>query len=72
MRGEVRSVWGKSHEELYELYSSNIVLVIKFRVLRWIGQNIQILVRKPEGKRLLGGPMHRWNDNINIDFKNIL
>jgi hypothetical protein len=27
------------------------------------------LVGKPEGKRLLGRPRHRWEDNIRIFFK---
>jgi hypothetical protein len=27
------------------------------------------LVGKPEGKRPLGRPMHRWEDNIRIDHK---
>jgi hypothetical protein len=27
------------------------------------------LVVKPEGKRLLGRPRHRWVDNIKIDLK---
>ena len=29
----------------------------------------RILVRKPEGKRLLGRSKHRWDDNIAMDFK---
>jgi hypothetical protein len=29
------------------------------------------LVGKPEGKRLLGRPRHRWVDNIKIDFREI-
>jgi hypothetical protein len=28
-----------------------------------------ILVRKPEGKRLLGRPRRRWVDNIEIDLR---
>jgi hypothetical protein len=30
-----------------------------------------ILVGKPEGKRALGRPRHRWVDNIKMDFKDI-
>jgi len=30
-----------------------------------------ILVGKPEGKRSLGRPRHRWEDNIGIDFREI-
>jgi hypothetical protein len=30
-----------------------------------------ILVGKPEGKRPLGRPKHRWEDNIRIDLREI-
>jgi len=29
------------------------------------------LVGKPEGKRPLGRPTHRWEDNIRMDLKSI-
>jgi hypothetical protein len=29
----------------------------------------RVLVGKPEGKRPLGRPRHRWEDNIRMDFK---
>jgi hypothetical protein len=29
----------------------------------------RILVGKPEGKRLLGRPRHRWVNNIKIDLR---
>jgi len=28
----------------------------------------RVLVRKPEGKRPLGRPRHRWENNINLDL----
>jgi hypothetical protein len=28
----------------------------------------RVLVRRPEGKRPLGRPRHRWEDNINMDL----
>jgi hypothetical protein len=31
----------------------------------------RILVGKPEGKRLLGRPRHRWVDNIKMDLREI-
>jgi hypothetical protein len=31
----------------------------------------RILVEKPEGKRLLGGPRRRWEDNIKMDLRGI-
>jgi len=30
-----------------------------------------VLVEKPEGKRPLGRPMHRWEDNIKMDLKKV-
>jgi hypothetical protein len=30
-----------------------------------------ILVGKPEGKRLIGGPNRRWEDNIEMDLREI-
>jgi len=29
----------------------------------------KVLVGKPEGKRLLGRPRHRWEDNIKMDLQ---
>jgi hypothetical protein len=31
----------------------------------------RVLVGKPEGKRPLGQPSHRWEDNIKIDFQEV-
>jgi hypothetical protein len=31
----------------------------------------RILVGKPEGKRQLERPRHRWEDNIKLDFREI-
>jgi hypothetical protein len=31
----------------------------------------RILVGKPEGKRPLGRPRHRWVDNIGMDFLDV-
>jgi hypothetical protein len=70
--------WRKLHnDELHSLYSSpNIVRVIKLRRMRWAGHVARmeegrgvyrVLVRRPEGKRLLGRPRHRWEDNIKIE-----
>jgi hypothetical protein len=66
-RDEITGVWRKLHnEELYDLYSSpNIVRVINSRIMRWGWHAARMeekrgayeaLVRKPEGKRLLGRP----------------
>jgi hypothetical protein len=32
----------------------------------------RLLVRKPEGKRPLGRPRHRWVDNIRIDLGEVV
>jgi hypothetical protein len=51
------------------------VRVIKSRRMRWTGHVermgegrgvYRVLVGKPEGKRPLGRPRHRWEDNINL------
>jgi hypothetical protein len=64
--------WRKLHnDELHDLYSSpNIVRVIKSRRMRWAGHvaRMGILVGRPEGKRPLGRPRRRWEDNIMIDL----
>jgi hypothetical protein len=44
--------------------------MMKLRI-RWGGHvdkrnTYRMLVGKPEGKRPLGRPMHRWEDNIKI------
>jgi hypothetical protein len=69
--------WRKLHnEELYNLYSSpSIIRIIKSRRMRWVAHMAQmgekrnmyrLLVGKPEGKRPLGRPRHRWMDNIKM------
>jgi hypothetical protein len=51
--------------------------MIKSRRMRWTGHvasmgekrnAYRILVGKPEGKRPLGRPGHRWEDNIRMDL----
>jgi hypothetical protein len=31
----------------------------------------RVLVGKPEGKRTLGRPRHRWKDNIKMDLQEV-
>jgi hypothetical protein len=31
----------------------------------------RVLVGKPEGRRPLGKPRHRWEDNIKMDFQEV-
>jgi hypothetical protein len=72
--------WRKlHHDEVHSLYSSpNIVRVIKSRRMRWAGHVTRmverrgvyrVLVRRPEGKRPLGRPRRRWEDNIKVDLR---
>ena len=78
-RDEVTGEWRKLHEELNDLYCSpNIVRVVKSRRIRWAGHVARmgegrgvyrVLVGKPEGKRPLGRPRRRWEDNIKMDFQ---
>jgi hypothetical protein len=74
--------WRKLHnDEFHSLYSSpNIVRVIKSRRMRWarhvarMGDGrgaYRVLVWRPEGKRPLGRPRHRWEDNIKMDLRDI-
>jgi len=76
-RDEVPREWRKVHnEELNDLYSiPNIFRVIKSRRMRWAGHVTRkgerrsiyrVLVGKPEGKRPLGRPRHKWEDNIKM------
>jgi hypothetical protein len=81
MRDEVTGGWRKLHnEELHSLYSlPSIVRVIKARRMRWAGhvarmgevRSAYILVGRPEGRRPLGRPRRRWEDNIKMDFREI-
>jgi hypothetical protein len=79
---EVIGGWRKLHnEELHNLYSSSsIIRIINSRRMRWVGhvarkgakRNVyRILVGKPEGKRPLGRPRRRWEDNIKMDLRDI-
>jgi hypothetical protein len=74
--------WRKLHnDEFHSLcYSPNIVKVIKSRRMRWAGRVARmgegrgvyrVLVGRPEGKKPLGRPRHRWEDNIKLDLREI-
>jgi len=81
-RDEVTWEWRKLHnEELSDRYSLlNIVRVVKSRRMRWArhvahmgeGRGVyRVLVGKPEGKRPMGRPRRRWEDNIKIDLQEV-
>jgi len=74
--------WRKLHnEELNDLYSlPNIVRVVKSRRMRWAGHVARmgedrgvhrVSVGKPEGKRPLGRPRRRWEDNIKMGLQEV-
>ena len=67
-----------SYITLYSL--PNTIRKLKTRRLRWAGhvarmgqsRNVyRVLVGKPEGKRSLGRPRRRWEDNIKMDFTEV-
>ncbi|KAJ4434977.1 hypothetical protein ANN_23549 [Periplaneta americana] len=81
-RDEVTGEWRKFHNaELHALYSSSdIIRNIKSRRLRWAGHvarmgesrnAYRVLVGRPEGKRPLGRPRRRWEDNIKMDLRDV-
>jgi hypothetical protein len=73
MRDEVEKL---HNEELHDLYSSpSVIRKIKSRRMRWAGhiapmgekrKTYRLLVGKPDGKRPLVKPRHRWADNIRM------
>ena len=80
-RDEVTLEWRKLYnEKLNDLYSSpNIVRLIKSR-MRWVGHVglmgerrgvYRVFVGKPEGKRPLGRPRRRWEDNTKMDLQEV-
>jgi hypothetical protein len=81
-KDEVTGEWRKLHnEKLSDLYSlPNIVRVVKSRRMRWAGHVARmgegrgvysVLVGKPEGRRPLGRPRRRWEDNIKMDLQEL-
>jgi hypothetical protein len=76
-----KSVFILHNEELNDLYCSpNLVRVIKSRTMRWTGHVARreegrgvhkVLVGKPEGKRPLGRPRRRWEDNIKLYLQEV-
>jgi hypothetical protein len=81
-RDEVTGEWKRLHnEKLNDPYSSPTILrVIKSRRMRWAGHVprmgegrgvCRVLLGKPEGKKLLGRPRRRWEDNIKMDLQEV-
>ena len=63
------------------MYSSpDIIWAMKSRRMRWVGHVARmeegrdvhkVLVGKPEGKRPLGRPSCRWEDNIQMNLQEV-
>jgi hypothetical protein len=81
-RDEVTGGWRKLHTEVLHglYYSPSIVRVIKASRMRWAGHVARmgevrdaynILVGRPEGRRPLGRPRRRWEDNIKMGLREI-
>ena len=81
-KDEITGEWRKLHNaELHALYSSsNIIRGLKSRRVRWAGHvarmeqsrnAYRVLLGKSEGKRPLGRPRRRWEDNIKINLREL-
>ena len=82
-RDEVTGEWRKLHnEELSDLYSlPNIARLVKSRRIRWAGHVARmgegrgvhrVLVGKPEGKRPMGRPKRKWENNFKMDLQEMV
>ena len=75
--GELRKLHNDERRDFYSL--PNTVRVVKSRRMRWAGHVARmgrggvnrVLMGKPEGKRPLGRPRHRWEDNIKMDLRKV-
>ena len=81
-RDDQTSEWRRPHNgELHDLYGkADIIRIVKSRRLRWaehvtrmgnVREAWKLLVEKPEGKRPVGRPRMRWENNINHDLREV-
>ena len=79
-RGEIIVNWRKLHNVELAYCSPNIIRNLKKRRLRWAGHiarmeqsrnAYRVLVGKSVGKRSLGRPRRRWEDNIKMDLREV-
>jgi hypothetical protein len=77
--GAVTEEWRSLHSvELYSLFSSpNIIGPLKSRKMRWTRRVVRVreskvaysvFVVELEGKRALGRPRRKWEDNIKVNL----
>ncbi|KAJ4432464.1 hypothetical protein ANN_21083 [Periplaneta americana] len=80
LRGMKLQENGESYTTQNCKHSPDIIGNIKSRRLRWAGHVARmgeprnaysVLVGKPEGKRPLGRPRRRWEDNIKMDLREV-
>jgi hypothetical protein len=74
----VTEEWRKLYnEELRDLYPHQILFKTRMRRVRHVARleertgAYMVLVGKPEGKRPLGNPRRRWEDNIKMDLQEV-
>jgi len=70
----------RSHYTVIGPFPPHIFRVVKSRRMGWMDDIAHIgdsrgvyrdMVRKPEGKKPLGRPRHRWEDNIKMDLQEV-
>ena len=76
----VRSWSGRFDEDKNLYRSPNIIRVMKLRRMRWAGHVVRmggrrgaywVSMGKPEGKKPLGRPRRRWEDNIKMGLQKV-
>jgi len=59
---------------IFYSYTAEFFVLLMYGHVARMGERrgvYRVLVKKPEGKRQLGRPMLRWEDNIKIDLQEV-
>ena len=57
---------------MHNIYTNNILYIVSIPTRMAEGRGVhRVLVGKPEGKRPMGRPRRRWEDNIKMDLQEI-